>query len=74
MTPAYKEYIRFRDRQLKELSWELDGVIIDIEDGDGFDEVCLNTIKRVQASLCEHSTPPKINFKSGIKLIQKLLQ
>ena len=32
---------------IKELSRELLGVITDVEEGDGFDSVCLNTIKRV---------------------------
>ena len=35
----------------KDLSHELLGVIIDVEEGDGFDEVCLNTIKRVCSQL-----------------------
>lgn len=35
----------------KMLAYELDGVIIDVEEGNGFDEVCLRTIKRVRASL-----------------------
>lgn len=35
--------------------YELEGVIIDIEDGDGFDEVCLNTVKRVQSVLNDNS-------------------
>ena len=33
--------------QIKVLSYELLGVITDVEEGGGFDEVCLNTIKRV---------------------------
>jgi hypothetical protein len=35
----------------KELSHELLGVIIDTEEGDGFDDVCLNTVKRVHSAL-----------------------
>jgi hypothetical protein len=35
----------------KDLSHDLLGVIIDVEEGDGFDDVCLNTIKRVCAKL-----------------------
>ena len=35
----------------KELSHELLGVIIDTQEGDGFDEVCLNTVKRVCSKL-----------------------
>jgi len=35
----------------KNLSYELLGVIIDIEEGDGFDDVCFKTIKRVHSTL-----------------------
>lgn len=35
--------------------YELEGVIIDTERGRGFDEVCLNTIKRVQCELASMS-------------------
>lgn len=35
----------------KKLSYELLGVIVDVEQGDGFDTVCLNTIKRVHTAL-----------------------
>jgi hypothetical protein len=31
----------------KHQSYELIGVITDVEEGDGFDDVCLNTVKRV---------------------------
>ena len=31
--------------------YELDGVLIDTEDGEGFDTVCLNTVKRVNKYL-----------------------
>jgi hypothetical protein len=34
-------------KKLKSLSQELLGVIVDVEEGKGFDETCLNTIKRV---------------------------
>ena len=34
-----------------ELSYELAGVIVDTEDGIGFDSVCLNTVKQVHNSL-----------------------
>ncbi|QDJ40327.1 hypothetical protein [Bordetella hinzii] len=33
------------------LAAELDGVIADVEQGDGFDEVCLKTLKRVRDAL-----------------------
>ena len=29
-------------------SWDLTGVIIDVEESTGFDEVCMNTVKRVK--------------------------
>ena len=32
-------------------SYELMGVITDVEEGDGFDDVCLNTVKRVTEHL-----------------------
>ena len=32
-------------------SYELLGVITDVEEGDGFDDVCLNTVKRVAEHL-----------------------
>ena len=34
-----------------ELSYELAGVIVDTEEGIGFDSVCLNTVKQVHNSL-----------------------
>jgi hypothetical protein len=39
----------------REQFYELEGVIIDTEDGDGFDQVCLNTVKRVQSVLNKNS-------------------
>lgn len=41
---------KYRERN-KMLSYELLGVIIDVEEGDGFDDVCLTTIKRVAREL-----------------------
>lgn len=35
----------------RRLSYELLGVLVDIEQGSGFDSVCLNTIKRVHDTL-----------------------
>ena len=32
-------------------SYELMGVITDVEEGNGFDDVCLNTVKRVAEHL-----------------------
>lgn len=37
----------------KTLAYELDAVIIDVEDGAGFDDVCLKTIKYVKSKLFE---------------------
>jgi hypothetical protein len=42
-----KEYL---DKNRK-LSYELLGVIVDVEQGPGFDSVCLNTVKRVHSIL-----------------------
>lgn len=35
----------------RKLSYELLGVIVDVEQGPGFDNVCLHTIKRVHSIL-----------------------
>jgi hypothetical protein len=35
--------------------YELEGVVVDAERGHGFDETCLNTIKRVQGELAAMS-------------------
>jgi hypothetical protein len=35
------------------LYYELEGVIVDIDNGLGFDEVCYNTVKHTQAELLE---------------------
>jgi hypothetical protein len=35
----------------KGLFYELEGVIVDTEEGDGFDDVCLETVKRVRDQL-----------------------
>ena len=37
-----------------ELSYELAGVIVDTEEGIGFDSVCLNTVKQVHNSLASN--------------------
>ena len=37
----------------KHQSYELMGVITDVEEGDGFDDVCLNTVKRVAERLAK---------------------
>ena len=40
-------------KDVKMLAYELMGVVADVEEGDGFDQVCLDTIKRVQDQLFE---------------------
>lgn len=40
-------------KDVKLLAYELMGVITDVEEGAGFDEACLDTIKRVQEQLFE---------------------
>jgi len=54
----HKSYEKFAEVIVKEcarlnleLSYELAGVIIDTEEGIGFDSVCLNTVKQVHNSL-----------------------
>ena len=37
----------------KQQSHELMGVIADVEEGDGFDDVCLSTVKRVAEHLAK---------------------
>ena len=37
----------------KHQSHELMGVITDVEEGDGFDDVCLSTVKRVAENLAK---------------------
>ena len=37
----------------KHQSYELMGVITDVEEGDGFDDVCLSTVKRVAENLAK---------------------
>jgi hypothetical protein len=54
----YEALERERDA-LREIAskqfYELEGVVIDTERGHGFDETCLNTIKRVQTELAAMS-------------------
>lgn len=38
-------------REWQGLTKELDGVIVDVEEGDGFDDVCLDTVKYVRDQL-----------------------
>jgi hypothetical protein len=43
---------------LKMASYELNGVIADVEKFDGFDDVCLQTIKRVRSTIEEALEQP----------------
>jgi hypothetical protein len=43
----------------RELHYELDGVIADVEHGNGFDAVCLSTIKRVRDALAGAEKEPR---------------
>ena len=51
----YKKFAELIVRECARLnrhqSYELMGVITDVEEGDGFDDVCLNTVKRVAEHL-----------------------
>lgn len=51
MFKAEREDMESLKRQCQTLSFELLGVIIDTEQGHGFDPVCLDTIKRVRDQL-----------------------
>jgi hypothetical protein len=42
-----------KDEALKMAGYDLDGVIADVEKFDGFDDVCLQTIKRVRSVIDE---------------------
>jgi hypothetical protein len=42
-----------KDEALKMAGYDLDGVIADVEKFDGFDNVCLETIKRVRNVIAE---------------------
>ena len=39
----------------KKQSYELTGVIVDTEEGDGFDHICLDTVKRVKSYLASNT-------------------
>jgi hypothetical protein len=49
-SPAKRGSVRFQ-------AYELDGVIADVEQGRGFDSICLDTIKRVRAVLAAQAAP-----------------
>jgi hypothetical protein len=42
-----------KDEELKMAGYDLDGVIADVEKFDGFDDVCLQTIKRVRSTIAK---------------------
>ena len=48
-----------READRRRHALELEGVIIDTEQGHGFDEICLATIKRVQAALAQRQGEEK---------------
>lgn len=66
------------------LAHELDGVIIDIEQGAGFDDVCLATLKRLREHLPEwlrlleeaeqHRRGDMVMIPSNLKHAQAMLQ
>ena len=45
--------VRECDRLNRKQSFELTGVVVDVEQGDGFDSVCLDTVKRVESYLAD---------------------
>ena len=62
-----------KDEALK-LAKELDGVIADFEEGDGFDDVCLDTVKYVRDALLmaqpEHE--PVIDKSAAVRIATAL--
>ena len=59
--PRLEDYEKFAQLIVREcarlnleLSYELAGVIVDTEEGIGFDSVCLNTVKQVHNSLASN--------------------
>lgn len=44
---------KFTEVTPRTLAYELDGVITDVEVGNGFDDVCMITIKRVRKQLID---------------------
>jgi hypothetical protein len=58
ITPAGCDPAKFAESIVRECaklnrtqSYELSGVVVDTEDGHGFDDVCLTTVKRVEQYL-----------------------
>jgi hypothetical protein len=52
------------DRLNRSQSLELAGVVIDTEQGDGFDHVCLDTVKRVESWLANNSIKQHFGIES----------
>ena len=48
-------------------SYELSGVVVDTEDGHGFDSVCLNTVKRVEQYLAGNDLLKHFGVEECIK-------
>lgn len=46
--------------KLAKAKWDLAGVICEMEEGAEFDDVCLRTLKRVYAILCEESQEARL--------------
>ena len=49
----------------QEQSYELAGVIVDTEEGDGFDHVCLTTVKRVHDYLASNQLTEHFGVDNG---------
>jgi len=52
------------DRLNRSQSLELAGVVIDTEHGDGFDDICLDTVKRVESWLANDSIKKHFGIES----------
>ena len=54
------------------LAKELDGVIADVEEGDGFDDVCLDTVKYVRDQLA--ASPKRewqgLTYEEAVQIIE----
>jgi len=47
-----------KEEELNMAAYDLDGVIADVEKFDGFDDVCLQTIKRVRSTIAKAIEQP----------------
>ncbi len=52
----------------RRLAKELEGVIVDVEEGDGFDEVCLSTLKYVRDALVLAQPEPVIDKSAAVRI------